>query len=430
MRGLGSLSAAPALRAVRVLTALALLSCGEAPSSSSPPAVTEPSFTDRFLSDRAFRRESLERAVENPSNTYSALRLAKYAIAKDGAPTEWDALPVWNPAVHAVTLDAPGSGAVDALDAPVWDGVRPESDAEWLALGRRAFELLPVEIDDRAGSLAQDAASRAEFGMWTDDRDRVAGLVRVTTADGASHAAWSCSGCHARPDATGRLVHGAPAVALDRGAMTPAPPDGTPPVSWGWGSGRLDVTPDGIDNPTAIPDLRAVSHQSHLHWEATLVNSLPALAVRIETLIIENANQRSRPPREVAVALSLYLESLGEPGRPGSADAAPEGAAIFENDCSGCHHADGSSAPPVPVDVVGTDRRAADSPSRGTGRYRVPSLWAVGDRGQLLHDGSVPDLATLLDPRRQNAVPGHPFGLELEPNERARLIDFLGTIGN
>ncbi|HEX7670241.1 MAG TPA: hypothetical protein VF395_11685, partial [Polyangiaceae bacterium] len=259
--------------------------------------MSEPSFADRFLSDRAFRRESLERAVENPNNDYSALRLAKYATEQDGVPTEWDALPVSNPAVRPVTVDDPVSAANAAHvpDTPVWDGKRPDSDAEWLALGRRAFELLPVEIDDRAGTLAQDAASRAEFGMWTDERHRVAGLVHLATADGATHVAWTCSGCHARTDAAGRLVHGAPAVALDRGAMTPAPPDGTPPVSWGWGSGRLDVTADGIDNPTAIPDLRALSHQSHLHWEATLVNGLPALAVRIETLIIENAHQRFRP---------------------------------------------------------------------------------------------------------------------------------------
>jgi hypothetical protein len=80
-------------------------------------------------------------------------------------------------------------------------------------------------------------------------------------------------------------------------------------------------------------------------------------------------------------------------------------------------------------EVVGTDRRAADSPSRTTGRYRIPSLWHVADRGQLLHDGTVTDLALLLDPQRLATVPGHPFGLELEPSERAALIDFVNTIG-
>jgi hypothetical protein len=131
----------------------------------------------------------------------------------------------------------------------------------------------------------------------------------------------------------------------------------------------------------------------------------------------------------VAVALALYIESLGEPGEPGNPKTAPEGAAVFEQHCAECHHADGGAAPPISVDVIGTDRRAADSPARGTGRYRVPSLWAVSDRGQLLHDGSVPDLATFLDPRRLQTAPGHPFGLDLGPSERTALIEFLDTIG-
>src|SRR5262249_5348856 len=155
------------------------------------------------------------------------------------------------------------------------------------------------------------AAARERFGMWTDARGHVAGLVSVTTADGVEHTAWTCSGCHARPDARGNLVYGAPAAALDRGAMSPSRPDGTPPESWAWGPGRLDVTADGIENPTAILDLRATSHQSYLHWEATLHNDLPALAVRIETLLIENAQERLRPPRAIAVALALFVDSLG-----------------------------------------------------------------------------------------------------------------------
>jgi hypothetical protein len=79
--------------------------------------------------------------------------------------------------------------------------------------------------------------------------------------------------------------------------------------------------------------------------------------------------------------------------------------------------------------MVGTDPRAADSPARGHGYYRVPSLWAVADRGRLLHDGSVPDLVTFLDPARAKTVPGHPFGLDLPPRERDALVEFLVTIG-
>jgi mono/diheme cytochrome c family protein len=412
--------------ALVLLVLLVLLGCGEAAPSRGSGDLE---FAERFLSDRAFRRESLERAVESPNNDYSALRLAEYATSAGAVPTGWDALDVWNPEVRPLTIEEPGRVASPSSNAPVWDGKMPVSDAEWLALGRRAFELWPVEIDDRAGSLAADAALRKEFGMWTDDRQRVAGLVHVLTADGADHVAWSCSGCHARPDADGRLIHGPAAVTLDRGAMSPALPDGSPSPAWAWGKGRLDVTADGLENPTAIPDLRAASHQSHLHWEATLANSLPALAIRIETLIIDNAHQELRPPRELSVALALYVTSLGAAGGPGDRAAAPEGAQVFDQQCANCHHADGSSAPPIPTEVIGTDRRAADSPARGTGRYRVPSLWAVADRGQLLHDGAVPDLQALLDPQRLDTIPGHRFGLDLSTGERRALIAFLATIG-
>jgi hypothetical protein len=405
-----------------ILGGLVTLACsGGAPTEGADGV----GFAEQFLAERSFRRHALEAAVVDPANTYSALRLAEYALEKDGAPVGWDALDEWNPPVRPLTIDGARSPS-----APVWEGRTPSSDAEWLELGRRAFELWPVELDDRGGDIAMAPVERERVGMWTDARGRAAGLVYATTADGFEHAAWTCSGCHARPDAEGRLVHGAPAAALDRGAMSPSKPDGSPSEAWTWGPGRLDVTADGVDNPTTILDLRATSHQSHLHWEATLKNDLPALAVRVETLLIENAQEHLRPPREVAVALALFVESLGKHGEPGNSDEEGEGARVFEANCAGCHHADGSTAEPLPVEVVGTDPRAAESGARGHGYYRIPSLWAVADRGRLLHDGSIPDLATFLDPERARTVPGHPFGLDLSPRERESLIAFLATIGN
>jgi len=408
------------------LLALGLLGCCDRASDNESIAA-DLHLADRFLNQRTFRRESLERALENPTNDYSALRLAEYATADGATTTGWDALEVYNPAIAPLTLA--DSGSETPVEALVWDGRTPQSRTDWLILGQRTFESWPVEIDDRAGAIAEDAATRAEFGMWTDNRGRVAGLVRVTTADGGRHVAWTCSGCHARTNGGGQLVLGPAAVELDRGGMSPPLSDGTPSPAWTWGKGRIDVTADGIDNPTAIPDLRATSHQSHLHCEATLKNSLPALAVRIESLMIENLRQRFRPPRELAVALALFVDELGTTGQAGDGVAAARGARLFGDQCAGCHHADGSSAPPVPPEVVGTDRRAADSPARTTGRYRIPSLWHVADRGQLLHDGTVTDLEMLLDPQRLATAPGHPFGLELQPAERTALIDFVNTIG-
>jgi len=408
-------------RKLVVLGALLAAACGGAPS---PAAEAATSFPEKFLSSRAFRRESLEHAVVNPENGYSSLRLAEYATERDGAPTGWDALGVWNPPVRPLRVDGESEQPAKVFGARV-----PRTEAEWLELGQAAFRRFPVEIDDGVARVAQDAAARSQFGLWTDEDGDVAGLVYATTADGTEHLSWTCSGCHSRPDDSGRLVFGAPAAALDRGAMASPLSDGSAPASWTWGPGRLDVTADGMDDPTAIPDLRATSRQNHLHWEATLTNSLPALAVRIETLLVESADQRLRPPREVAVALALFITSLGEEREPGDDAGVTEGARVFAQTCGGCHHADGSTEGPVAADIVGTDPRAAASPMRGNGVYRIPSLWSVGDRGQYFHDGSVRDLRTLLDPARLETAPGHPFGLDLSPEDREKLLDYLVTIG-
>jgi len=79
---------------------------------------------------------------------------------------------------------------------------------------------------------------------------------------------------------------------------------------------------------------------------------------------------------------------------------------------------------------------------RGTGYYKIPSLRGLWYRERLLHDGSV-DLEDLLDGARlrndfvpsgfrgtdsTRAVPGHPFGLELGPREKAALLAYLRTL--
>jgi hypothetical protein len=102
---------------------------------------------------------------------------------------------------------------------------------------------------------------------------------------------------------------------------------------------------------------------------------------------------------------------------------------LFGEHCNGCHHADGSSEAPVALEQIGTNPALGNSPARGTGSYRIPSLWSVADRGQLLHDGIVPDLAAFFDPARPASVPGHRFGLELVPADRAALLDFVRSIG-
>ena len=93
---------------------------------------------------------------------------------------------------------------------------------------------------------------------------------------------------------------------------------------------------------------------------------------------------------------------------------------------------------------MGTDPALALTTRRGTGLYKVPSLRGLWYRGPLSHDGSVATLEDWLDPRRleddyvptgwigwgveHRAVPGHEFGLDLEPEEREALLAFLRSL--
>ena len=86
--------------------------------------------------------------------------------------------------------------------------------------------------------------------------------------------------------------------------------------------------------------------------------------------------------------------------------------------------------PRMRLEVVGTDRAVGDSPMRGTGFYRTPSLWRVAERRQLLHDGAVDSLEELMAPDRQERVPGHPWGTELVDEDRAALLRFVRQIGS
>lgn len=103
---------------------------------------------------------------------------------------------------------------------------------------------------------------------------------------------------------------------------------------------------------------------------------------------------------------------------------------------------------PVSLDIlpvsVGTDPGLALATRKGTGYYKVPSLQGVWYRGHYLHDGSAASLEEMFDPDRlkethvpegwsppgtkTRAIPGHPFGLGLKPEERKQLLAFLRTL--
>lgn len=172
----------------------------------------------------------------------------------------------------------------------------------------------------------------------------------------------------------------------------------------------------------------------------------------------------SRYTDEQAYAYALYVYSLQPPPNPNQPSAVTaRGKEIFMSEgCAGCHtpplytsnkltvagdfkipadHANRYDIMPV---SVGTDPRGAVESLRGRGYYKIPSLKGVWYRGPFQHNGSVATLEDWFNPARlrddyvptgfigygvkTRAVKGHPFGLKLDPGDKAALIAFLRTL--
>jgi mono/diheme cytochrome c family protein len=421
-----------------MLCAAALAGCRASPSGSE------------YLSGGPGVRRAMERSLVNPDNAYGKLRLARYA---SGNSADWARLPAWNPPTEPIAageLDGPGgasptrlSGAAAALRLP--EGSTPD-EAALLALGARAFNLYPTQLTPYLRVALASRAAAAQYGLWVDATAGVGALVRARMADGSVALAVTCATCHTAPGADGRLHAGLPNAALDIGrAIVEA---GHVPVASSidpharWGPGRVDVTTMEGSEPARIPDLRPVRWLTYLHQDATLRGADPVtLATRLETLIITANNQTIRPPRVVTLALAVYVRSLAAelPPLEQAAAASPRGAVLFAQTCADCHAPPGLTGEPVALAAIGTDPVLGRSRDRGTGTYRVPSLRGVGTRGPLLHDGTVPSVAALLDPARAGAafadrlhgtgpVRGHTYGWTLSDTDRRDLVAYLQNL--
>ena len=168
---------------------------------------------------------------------------------------------------------------------------------------------------------------------------------------------------------------------------------------------------------------------------------------------------------ETLYAIGKYLLSLEPPKNPNPppADLVARGSQIFSQlKCGRCHEppnytsgkltlAAGFTLPanhPNRADVleetVGTDSDTALKTRKGTGLYKIPSLRGVWYRPRLLHDGALTSLEEMFEPARlgpeyerkgwtppgvtKRAVPGHTFGLNLDPKDKAALIAFLRSL--
>lgn len=424
---------------ITALLAVAAAGCAEEPGSDAWLLAEG----ERYLADGAFRREALLASLESRENVYAQERIANYGLGDRG----WDTLPAWNPRSARVTAEVAAARAAGAPIElpPVWDGETPVTMEGWVALGREVFFRYPL----RADPYVEHAIARPELdvGVARDARGEVIGAVVFRDAGGEERVGLTCALCHTAVR-DGEAIAGAARRELDYGALRIAYHDATGrPIDDAlrarmarWGPGRADITADVTEDPVAIPDLWGLRSQRSLTQAGTIRHASPAaLAIRQETQYLHANHQRTRPPRELAFALAMYLYSLAPPAPPPMDEAAARGAAIFEAACASCHEGDIRGGVLVRAETVGTDPALARGEARGTGMYRTPSLLAVRDAAPYFHDGTVPTLEDVLSPARfdpgyagnprgPGPVPGHAYGMALRDFERSDLLAYLRSL--
>lgn len=383
-------------------------------ASGSPDASLDPAMA--YLREPAFRRAELEGSLVSLTNDYARRRLASYTEER------WGALPEWNPRTVPARFGAgePAREGLRALTLP--RGASSPATADLLALGRAAFVAYPVQIATYVRPALARPDARDRYGLDERDGD-VSGVVFAEVAGGALVPALTCATCHsAKEGAAWVLGKTNTRLRLDR--LIADEVGGGPEL---WGPGRVDVTGDNVENPTAITDLRAVRFHVNLHKTATLRNGLVPLAIRIETLCITSLGESHRPPREIALGLALYLQSLGDDLVSPPLDG--RGREVFAQTCAGCHAGEALTGPAVPLAAVQGNAPILESPERTTGTVRVPSLRGVANRAPLLSAGEVPSIEALLTPPSPGAAPrGHTFGHALTPEDRASLLGYLRAL--
>jgi len=242
-------------------------------------------------------------------------------------------------------------------------------------------------------------------------------------------------------------------------------------------SPRADSSPFYI---TKIPDLNNLHYSHYMDATATHRFRGPEDAARYAAFVtgidpmefgeykILKPEQRkitSRFADAVLYAIGVYLMELMPPKNPETAPPTivSRGQEIFTREnCVNCHVppdytsgkltlAQGYAPPddhPFSADIVnrsvGTDPGLALKTRKGTGFYKIPSLRGLWYRNLLLHDGSMASLEEMFDPARlrpdhepggwkgpgvtKRAIPGHPFGLNLNTEDKGALLAFLRSL--
>jgi hypothetical protein len=200
--------------------------------------------------------------------------------------------------------------------------------------------------------------------------------------------------------------------------------------------------------PAQIPDLIGIADRKHLDHTGIVRQRSIADLMRYVALVqgangfdrfgtfalidpLPDPTKMERYSDGQLFALARYLYSLSPPKNPNQRSAVTErGQRIFSRaGCPTCH------TPPlytnndvVAASEIGTDPELALRTRKGTGYYKVPSLKGVWYRGPFQHAGAARSLEAWFDRDRRRTIPGHPFGLDLNAEDRRALIAFLNTL--
>jgi mono/diheme cytochrome c family protein len=392
------------------------LGCAAGPALSATGDPLE--LAERFAKDAAFRRECLEESLVNLDNDYASARLANYDEQ------HWGSLPV---AAFKTRPVVPAD-----VGRPV-----PAPDASWRAIpegafaasldglkrrGEQMFTRFSAQIERALIPVLRDKNGPARYGLWQ-TADSVAGLVWVALPGGV-YPSLTCSSCHSSVDGEGRPRPGVPNHQLDLGKAKDEYLNVRSLYST-WGPGREDIAADGRDDPVVIGDVRTVRLQRYLHRTANVKNSLPALALRVETGLIQAHYGSVRPERIDAFALAYYLWTLAD-GFDTEAPSRHPGHAVFKRHCGSCHLEPYLAGDAIPAASIRSPVANVPNSARGTGTVRTPSLLGVSARRWLLYGGEAQGIDGLLDPDRKQG--GHYVGGELDETQRRAIAEYLKTL--